>query len=106
MGTIVRAQWRQGETWYTGHVDLVNPDGTVDIQYDDGDYEWFVQPEFVKKLDGRKKRTVKADKALARPELKHFMSNVDYSLYGAKLCPGGGRFDFLRMKSPFQNVQI
>merc|ERR1719399_568978 len=36
VGTIVRAQWRQGETWYTGHVDLVNPDGTVDIQFDDG----------------------------------------------------------------------
>jgi SEL1 protein len=100
VGTIVRAQWRRGETWYTGHVDLVNPDGTVDIQFDDGDYEWFVDPEFVKKLEGRKKRVVKADKPLARPELKHFMSNVDYALYGAKkTLPRRGELRFTRDKS-------
>ena len=30
------------EKWYSGHIDFVNADGTVDIQYDDGDYEWYV----------------------------------------------------------------
>ena len=24
VGTVLRAKWRKGETWYTGHVDLVN----------------------------------------------------------------------------------
>ena len=97
VGTVVRAKWRQGEKFYTGYVDLVNPDGSVDIQYDDGDYEWFVQPENIERLDGRKRLKVKADELLTRPDVLDFMKRIDYSIYGAKnKLPAEGEKKFLQ----------
>jgi hypothetical protein len=65
-GTRITAMWKGGEAWYKGHVDYVHEDGSVDIQYDDGDYEWYVQTEaFVKsepsKKTGRSKTLVHKD---------------------------------------------
>ena len=97
VGTVLRAKWRKGETWYTGHVDLVNLDGTVDIQYDDGDYEWFVKPENLQVLKGKKIRKVTESKLVARPDMKKFLSGIDYAIYGAaKSLPKKGEITFIR----------
>ena len=36
--------------WYTGTVAEVHEDGTVDVRYEDGDYEAHVRREYVKPL--------------------------------------------------------
>ncbi len=97
VGTVLRAKWRKGETWYTGHVDLVNPDGTVDIQYNDGDYEWFVKPKYLQVLAGKKIQKVKESKLISRPDMKKFLGSIDYAIYGAaKLLPKKGEITFTR----------
>ena len=84
----------------TGHVDLVNLDGTVDIQYDDGDYEWFVKPQYTQVLKGKKKRKIKESKLISRPDMKKFLSDIDYAIYGAaKTLPKKGEITFLRENS-------
>ena len=65
-GARVTAMWKGGSNWYVGHIDYVNEDGTVDIQYDDGDYEWYVRTEaYVKiapsKKNGRTKQVIQTD---------------------------------------------
>ena len=65
-GARITAMWKGGESWYGGHVDFVNEDGTIHIQYDDGDYEWYVRTEaYVKaaasKDNERTKTLIKAD---------------------------------------------
>ena len=42
----------QPAMWYSGVVTRVNPDGTVDVNYDDGDQESGVKPEYVERGDG------------------------------------------------------
>ena len=56
LGERVRARYRAttlgpGVTrWYAGHVAAVHADGTVDVRYDDGDFEAAVKREFVRPL--------------------------------------------------------
>jgi len=39
VGERVRAQWRQGDEWYTGHITEINEDGdTFAVKYEDGDF--------------------------------------------------------------------
>jgi TPR repeat protein len=49
-GSMVKARWRKGRTYYTGYLSKINIDGTMNIQYDDGDVELSVQTRFVQRV--------------------------------------------------------
>jgi len=49
VGALVSARWEQGIRWYSGVVAAVNGDGSLAIQYDDGDYEAKVLPRHAKR---------------------------------------------------------
>ena len=36
-GSMVKARWRNGKTYYTGYLSQINTDGTMNILYDDGE---------------------------------------------------------------------
>jgi hypothetical protein len=38
-GQVVHANWRGGQQLFPGYVHQIHADGTIDIQYDDGDFE-------------------------------------------------------------------
>ena len=42
-GSIVNARWQGDDQWYRGEIVLVHADGSVDIQFDDGDFESHVR---------------------------------------------------------------
>eukprot|EP00941_MAST-03F_sp_MAST-3F-sp1_P005551 g5551.t1 len=48
LGRVVDAYWKNAGRLYGGYVDFVNEDGTFDIQYFDGDYEWNVPAKLIK----------------------------------------------------------
>lgn len=56
VGTKVRARYRGGENQYSGVVTGVNEDGTVDVDYDDGDKEVHVPISYVVIQREEKKR--------------------------------------------------
>ena len=66
-GSVVTARWRGGSTAFPGYVRTVHPDGTMDVQYDDGDFEPKVRRERVSKVNGKKPVAVrmKATKSTA-----------------------------------------
>ena len=52
-GSMVRARWKGGSHYFTGYVDNVNLDGTVSVQYDDGDFEIGVRAPFIERVAKR-----------------------------------------------------
>ena len=56
LGDAVKAKYKASvhgpacTMWYTGTVAEVHEDGTVDVRYEDGDYEAHVRREYVKPL--------------------------------------------------------
>lgn len=50
VGVRVKAFYNQGEYMYPGTIRTVHVDGTCDIEYDDGDKETLVQPEYMELL--------------------------------------------------------
>ena len=44
-GSPIEAKYGGKKKWYGGKVKHINPDGTVDVMYDDGDSEDKVKPE-------------------------------------------------------------
>ena len=48
LNDIVEARYGGKDSWYRGRIDTVNNDGTLNIQYDDGDAEQNVVPELVR----------------------------------------------------------
>ena len=54
-GQVVHANWRGGQQLFPGYVHTVHADGTIDIQYDDGDFELEVDARrFVTRVEGAK----------------------------------------------------
>jgi hypothetical protein len=49
VGDKVEAQFKGGKKWFPAKITAVNRDGTYDVRYDDGDSEWEVLPERVRK---------------------------------------------------------
>jgi len=47
-GERIAARWRQGTTWYNGRIARVHDNDTYDINYDDGDTESGVLPEYIR----------------------------------------------------------
>ena len=45
-GSMVRARWKGGSQYFTGYVHNVDLDGTVSVQYDDGDFESDYNPDW------------------------------------------------------------
>jgi hypothetical protein len=52
-GSVVTARWRGGSAPFPGYVHTVHLDGTMDVQYDDGDFELEVPRERVSKVEGK-----------------------------------------------------
>ena len=52
-GSMVRARWKGGSQYFTGYVHNVDLDGTVSVQYDDGDFETGVQSQFIERVAKR-----------------------------------------------------
>ena len=52
-GSMIKARWRSGRTFYTGYLTKVFPDGTMNIQYDDGDIEKKVLSHLVERVTER-----------------------------------------------------
>lgn len=48
----MQARWKQGSRYYPGKIIKKNPDGTMNILYDDGDIEFNIQDKFVRPIDG------------------------------------------------------
>ena len=44
----VEARFRKGQEWFRGRISKVHPNGNVDIEYDDGDFEESVKPKYVR----------------------------------------------------------
>ena len=49
LGDAVEARWQGGDEWFPGRIDAVNPDGTFNIAYDDGDVENRVDTNIIRK---------------------------------------------------------
>ncbi|CAM9116657.1 unnamed protein product, partial [Hapterophycus canaliculatus] len=52
VGDVVEARYKRGLKWYEGTVRRVSRDGTMDVEYKDGDFERDVGPAFVRQIDG------------------------------------------------------
>jgi TPR repeat protein len=52
-GSMVRARWKGGSHYFTGYVHNINLDGTVSVQYDDGDFEIGVRAQYVERVAKR-----------------------------------------------------
>jgi len=51
VGAAVEARFGGGADYYGGVVVRAHGDGSVDLQYDDGDHEDHVAPQLVRRLD-------------------------------------------------------
>ena len=47
--------------FFPGHITAVHPDGTYDIDYDDGDKETHVAAGFIRKFEGKDEESAKSD---------------------------------------------
>jgi len=50
LGERIAARYRQGSTWYNGRIARVFDNDTYDINYDDGDHESAVSPDYIRSL--------------------------------------------------------
>jgi hypothetical protein len=49
-GSMIKARWKNGRTYYTGYLSKVNSDGSMNIQYDDGDMEQNIAKHLVQRV--------------------------------------------------------
>ena len=79
VGTLVKAQWKKAQL-FSGHVHLVHPDGTVDVQFNDGDFEWRIAPAYVVARAGAGVVT-QPDALDERPEVAAFSAKLRRALF-------------------------
>ena len=60
-GYYVQARWRGKRKYYSGWVHNVNADGTLDVQYDDGDFEHNVPVSLIKRVSTNVHPSIKAE---------------------------------------------
>ena len=79
VGTSVKAQWKNAQM-FSGRVHLVHPDGTVDVQFDDGDFEWRIASANIVARAGAGVVT-KPDALDERPEVAAFSAKLRRALF-------------------------
>jgi len=70
-GKKVMADWEQYGTMYPGRIEKKNPDGTVDIHYDDGFHEKGVKAHHVKPVEEEEDEVEKKDTQNAKPKQRN-----------------------------------
>ena len=80
VGSLVSALWK-GSRAFSGHVHRVHADGTADVQFDDGDFEWRLAPHALTKRTSDGVMPVAPDKEDVRPETAAFFATLRRALF-------------------------
>ena len=67
IGARVEAKFRGKSKWYKGKITKHNPDGTYNIEYDDGDTELRVKSDHVRAIRNSRHRATSFDRGIRSP---------------------------------------